>query len=53
MVLVAELLTTSMSSATITLAREPVICPVIPTDLTEGLSSALAGPTSKAIFEVR
>ena len=43
---VAELLGTSTSSAIKRSARLPVICPVIPTDLTEGEISGIAGATS-------
>ena len=50
---VALLLTTSISSATMISAREPVSCDVIPKDLTEGAWEAGAGPTSKEIFENR
>ena len=50
---VAEFFTTSTSSATMVSAREPVSCPVMPTDFTEGDWSGLAGPTSNARFELR
>ena len=46
-----ELFGTSMSSATITSAREPASWPDIPTDFTEGACDAAAGATSKLIFD--
>ena len=40
-----------MSSAMIKSALDPLSCPVIPMDFTEGAWAALAGPTSKLILE--
>jgi hypothetical protein len=39
----AELFGTSMSSATMVFAREPAICPLMPTDFTEGAGRASQG----------
>ena len=50
---VLELLGTSTSSRTTTSAREPAICPVMPTDFTEGECDASWGATSKATLETR
>jgi hypothetical protein len=50
---VAELAGTSMSSATISSARLPVIWPVMPADRTLGFWSGSARATSNSIFERR
>ena len=47
---VPELPGTSTSSAINRSAREPVICPVMPTDFTDGEISGIAKPTSNRFW---